>query len=221
MTIEIILLALASTVRPTSLAAVYALLAADEPRRLMTVYVLAGLAFTLAFGLLVIWVFSGVPVSTGTDQAKGIAEIIGGLAMLAFAIGVSTGRVGGRHADDAPKAPSRWHGLLERQLTPRTAAIAGPATHVPGLFYLVALNVIVAHHLNPFDGLAEVVIYNLIWFAIPILALAACIFRPDVAREGVGAISDWTRRNSRRIVIIVSFVVGAALVVRGILGLQS
>ena len=42
MTIEVVLLALASTVRPTSLAAVYALVSGDSPRRLMIVYIAAG-----------------------------------------------------------------------------------------------------------------------------------------------------------------------------------
>ena len=45
MTVEIILLALASSIRPSSLAAIYALLSAPAPRRLMVAYVVAGLAF--------------------------------------------------------------------------------------------------------------------------------------------------------------------------------
>lgn len=44
MIVEIFVLALASTIRPTSLAAVYALLAHDARRGLLWVYVLAGLA---------------------------------------------------------------------------------------------------------------------------------------------------------------------------------
>ena len=50
MTIEVVLLALASTVRPTSLAAVYVLVGSESPRRLMIVYITAGLAFTIGFG---------------------------------------------------------------------------------------------------------------------------------------------------------------------------
>jgi hypothetical protein len=49
-TLEVILLGLASTIRPTSMAAVCALLATAAPRRLMVVYVCAGMAFTIAVG---------------------------------------------------------------------------------------------------------------------------------------------------------------------------
>jgi hypothetical protein len=108
-TLEIIALALATTIRPTSLAAVYALLASDVPRRLMGAYVGA--------------------------------------------------------------------------------------------------------------GLAELVVYNLIWFAIPIAALAVCFVRPAAARDAVQAIQDWTRRHARTIVVVVAFVVGGVLVLRGVLGL--
>ena len=86
MTIEVVLLALASTVRPTSLAAVYALVGSESPRRLMIVYITAGLTFTIAFGLLVIWAFNGIDINSGSDETKGIAEIAGGIVVLTFAV---------------------------------------------------------------------------------------------------------------------------------------
>ena len=111
----------------------------------MIVYTAAGLTFTIAVGLLIIGAFQGVDINLRTDRTKGIAEIASGIVALAFALGVLTRRIGGAHADDAPKAGGRWDKLREHRLTLRTAALAGPATHIPGLFYLIALNVIVAH----------------------------------------------------------------------------
>ena len=46
---------------------------------------------------------------------------------------------------DAP-GPRRLEGALDRRLTIHRRGLAGPATHIPGLFYLIALNVIVAHN---------------------------------------------------------------------------
>ena len=219
MTIEIILLALASTIRPTSLAAVYAVLSTGAPRRLMTVYVTAGLLFTIAFGLLVVLAFHGIDVSSGSDRAKGIAEIVGGAVILVFAACVLTGRVGGPHPDDAPQPSDRWSRLLEHRLTLRAAAVAGPATHIPGLFYLVALNVIVAHNPSAAVALFEVLLYNAIWFLVPLCALVVSVIEPDTARTAVGAIQDWTKRHARTIVLVVSFGAGAALLVHGLLTL--
>lgn len=217
MTIEVVLLALASTVRPTSLAAVYALVSNESPRRLMIVYIAAGLTFTIAFGLVVIWAFNGVDINSGSGETKGIAEILGGIVVLTFAVLLRTGRVGGPHADDAPDAPRRWETLLERRLTPATVALAGPATHIPGLFYLVALNVIAAHQPSIPSGLVEVLIYNGVWFALPIGALAICVIDPPAALRAVDRVRIWTLTHTHSLLLIVSLVVGAALVIRGLL----
>lgn len=216
MTFEVILLALASTIRPTSLAAVYTLLSSPAPRRLMIAYVIAGLTFTIAFGALVVWAFHGIAVSSGTDRAKGIADIVGSMIVLGFAALVITGRISGPHAD-APRAPGRWGQLLDKHRTVKTAALAGPATHIPGIFYLVALNVVVAHHTSVAAGIVEILLYNVIWFALPITALTICIVQPDAARTVVGGVADWARHRARTILVVLSLGIGIVLLVHGLI----
>ena len=216
MTIEVVLLALASTVRPTSLVVVYALVGHESPRRLMLAYIIAGLTFTIALGLLVIWAFSGVEINSGSQETKGIAEIAGGIVALTFAVLLATGRVGGPHTDDAPDAPRRWRAMLERRLTVPKAALAGPATHIPGLFYLIALNVIVAHQPSVPSGLIEVLIYNVVWFTLPLGALAVCVIDPPAARRGVDAVRTWTVQHTRAILLLVSVAAGCGLLIRGL-----
>jgi hypothetical protein len=217
MTVQVVLLALASSIRPTSLAAVYALLSADAPRWLMAVYVAAGLAFTVAFGLLVISVFSGIDLGAGTGRTKGIAEIAAGIVVLTLAFAVLTGRVRLARGDDSPEPGRRWNKVLSRRLTVRVAALAGPVTHIPGIFYLVALNLIVANHASASGRLLEVLTYNAIWFAIPLGALAVCIVAPDAAREAVAVVQRWTRDHLRAILLVVSTGLGGALLVQGAL----
>ena len=65
--------------------------------------------------------------------------------------------------------------------------------------------------------MVEVLIYNLIWFALPITALALGIVAPDTARGAVGAMETRTKRHTRTISLVVSFVAGASLVIRGAL----
>lgn len=217
MTFEVILLALASTVRPTSVAALYALLAADAPRRLITAYILAGLAFTVTFGLLVVWAFDGVSLGGGTDTRTGVIYVAAGVVGLALAALVHSGRISWHAGAEAPEASGRWARLLEGRLTVRTAALAGPVTHIPGLFYLIALNVVAADAPRRVAGLLEVAIYNLVWFALPIGALAICIVRPDTAREIVGGVQQWSKEHTRTIITVAAAAVGAALVLRGLL----
>jgi hypothetical protein len=214
------LLALASTIRPTSVAAIYALLAAPGPRRLMMAYILVGLAFTIAFGVLVVEVLHGISLHTGTDVTKGVTEIVGGAVLLAFAVLVWRGRVAGRkadNADDAPDVPRRWTAFLEHNLTLGKSALAGPATHIPGLFYLVALNVVTTHHVDAFAAVAEIGLYNIIWFALPLASLAVCIVRPAAAQDLVGAVTHVATTHAHQILLGVALVGGASLVVRGAL----
>lgn len=217
MTVEIILLALVTSIRPTSLAAVYALLAAEAPRRLMLAYVIAGLAFTIAFGLLVVGVLHGISLHTGSDRTKGVAEIIGGAVVLGFALLVHRGRIAGPRAADAPPVAGGMMARLQQHLTLPRAALAGPLTHIPGLFYLVALNVLITHNADAVGAIAEILLYNAIWFALPIVALALCIVRPETAHDLVGTVAEFATAHAREILLAVSTVAGAALVVRGIL----
>ena len=217
MTVEIILLALASSIRPSSLAAVYALLSTPAPRRLMVAYVVSGLVFTIAFGLLVVGLLHGISLHNGTDKTKGIAEIVAGVVMLGFAVLVHRGRVAGPRADDAPDVPRAWRARLEQNLTLPKAALAGPATHVPGLFYLVALNVITTHHPGAFDAMLEIGLYNLIWFALPLVALVLCMIRPSTAHDLVEDVTRFATSHTREILLVVSAGAGAALLIRGIL----
>jgi hypothetical protein len=213
---ELVALALASTVRPTSLAAVSAFLSHASPRRLLLAYVVVGLAFTVAFGVLVVVAFHGIHIGAGSDRTNGAAAIVGGAIALLFGCAVLGGLVPRPSSRGAPQAGA-WKARLDRRLTVPAAAIAGPLTHIPGLFYLVALNVIVAGEPRLPGGLAAIAIYNGIWFALPIAALATCMVNPDAAREVVLRAERWTGRHSRALLLSASFVVGVVLVVRGAL----
>ena len=217
---EIILLALVSTVRPTSLAAVYALVTQGSVRFLWA-YVVAGLAFAVAFGVLVVGVFHGIHVQAGTSGTRAVANIIGGVVILVFAVAFASGRVKRRRPVDRIEGRTDWGSRFSQRLTMRTAAIAGPLTHIPGIFYLVALNVIVAANPFLFGGLIAVLIYDVIWFAVPILALGLSIVRPAAASQMIVAVQTWTKEHGRLIVLVASFVAGTAMVIRGLVGVLT
>ena len=146
MIIEILLLALASTIRPTSLAATTAIMAHQSRRRLMFAYVVGGLAFTIAFGVLVVGAFHGIHVNRSGGRTQGWIDIAGGAVLCAFGVAVLKGRIHRHKGHDAPTVRGSWAAGLSRRLTVRSAALAGPLTHIPGIFYVLALNLIVAHN---------------------------------------------------------------------------
>ena len=117
MSIELILLALASMVRPTSLAATSAFSRTRHDVRLLLAYIVAGLAFTVAFGVIVVGAFHGVHFGSGSDRTKGIADIVGGSLALLFGCAVLSGRIRRRSDHDDAGAAGGWKARLDRRLT--------------------------------------------------------------------------------------------------------
>jgi hypothetical protein len=218
-TVQLLLLALATTVRPTSSAAVYALLKGSAPRRYLTVYLLAGVAFTVTFGLVVYAWSHGIATGGGTARWRAVAEIAGGVIALAAAVLVLTGRITPRTGKAQPDAPNRWLRLLDEHVTVGRAALAGPATHIPGLLYLLALDIIITEQPRIQQGLVDVLFFNAVWFAVPIAALAISIASPGSAIRTVEFAERWILRHARTVLVSVLCLVGIALLIHGLLSL--
>jgi hypothetical protein len=214
-TFEIVLLGLASALRPSSLVAVYALVRERSPARLLAAYVIAGLAFVFAIGAAVVLVFSGVELHAGTHHTRGIAEIAAGILAIGLGAALLAGRTPRRRAAAAHDASGRLERLRRREFTTRSAAVAGAATHIPGLLYLLALELIVSREPDVPSELIQVGGYDALWFLPPILVLAICILDPGTAREGVHRFEQWVGARARTILVIVTFGVGVWLLVDG------
>ena len=137
---RVILLAILNALRPTGVAAVYALLSTPRPRRLLVAYISVGFAWSFAVGMVVVVALHGVKVETGSSTANSVVSLGLGAAAAGFAAGIATGRI------ETP-SPGRSTGQsrVSRALRDPTLAVAmgaGVATHLPGLFYLLGLNTI-------------------------------------------------------------------------------
>jgi Sap, sulfolipid-1-addressing protein len=215
-TFEVIVLALASALRPSGVAALYALLSASHPRRVLTAYLVAGFTFSVAIGVLVVAAFGGAEIKYGGTVAD-LIELLAGVAALGFAAGVATGRAEPPSRRDAT-GPESAVAVKLRRPSVRTAAVAGVATHLPGLFYLVALNEIVAHA-GFADGIVAVLVFNAIWFGAAIASVVYFMIRPGAARRALLRASAWARAHSRGTTIALFAAVGAYLSVNGAVGL--
>ncbi len=219
MTFEVIVLAFASALRPAGVAALYALLSASHPGRALIAYVVAGFTFSVAIGVLVVVAFGGADVRFG-GTVEHLVELLAGIAALGFAAGVAAGRTELPSHGNATGAQSAMAVRL-RNPSVRTAAVAGVATHMPGLFYLVALNEIVAHHGAIADGIVAVLVFNAIWLGAAIAWVVLFLVRPGAARRALLRASASARLHSRGVTIAVFAAVGAYLVVNGVVGLLT
>lgn len=215
---EAIGLAIASALRPTGFAAVYALLSAPWPARLLAAYVVVGFAWSCAVGVVVVSVLHGVGIKTGNSTAYAVIELIGGGAALGFAAGMAAGKL--PRERESSVSESRLARRL-RDPSPSVAAGAGVATHLPGLFYLLGLNAVAATDPSLVAGTIDVLIFNAIWFTIPFAALVLSVRRPEATKRTFGWIADLARRHQRPALIGAFAIVGAFFVVKGVLDLSG
>ena len=209
---ELVILALVSTFRIASLAAVYALLQRESAAKLLIAYIVVGFAFVFSVGAVVVLALHGVDVSKPAGTFRRVAELIAGAALLLLALFAFAGRL----PTDAPmeQGGASWARKLDDRVGVRGAAIAGVATHIPGVFYLVALDLIISGHpKSALVGLGETAVFDALWFALPVAALLAVIYRPEKAREAVDRIRSVASERAPLIIGVVSAVLGAALLI--------
>lgn len=143
--------------------------------------------------------------------------LAGGILALGFVPAVATGR---------RQLPSRAEGAEDSAMIRRlrrpslaTAAVAGVVTHLPGLFYVLALNAIIAGHHSLPDEIAQVLVFNALWFGGTIGFVVIFLLRPGVARRALARANDLGRRHSREITVGAFAVAGLYLAIKGGIGL--
>jgi hypothetical protein len=82
----------------------------------------------------------------------------------------------------------------------------------PGLFYIVALNAIIAEGPSLVAGVLQVLLFNAIWFAATTAVVAIFLLRPGVARRALARVDNWARRHARGITVLVFGLVGSYLI---------
>jgi hypothetical protein len=214
---EALLLALTAVVRPTSAAAVVAILKTKRPQQLLTAYLVAGLAFSIGVGVLVVVLLRGLASSSaGAPARPAIDFVLGGCALL-YGGAVWIGWLPRERISKSPDSGGEsWMRRMLQDLSTWTAATAGVLTHLPGLVYLAALNLIVASSASAFNGLIQVVIYNAIWFSLAIAALVLSRYRPGRTEELLELAGAWVRKNRRLITVVLCLVLGCYLVITGV-----
>jgi hypothetical protein len=219
MSTEAALLGLISALRATPLAVIYGLLLAPRPGRLLLAYTASGLVVSLAVGIAVV---AGVQASAPSEDSgttRLVIDLVLGVVALAYA---AASAAGWSPRSAGPREPrlGAWSARL-RNPSPVVAAAAGGLTNLPGLFYIAGLVAIVQTDPTLANGVFQVVVYNLLRFAVPLVAWLAASLDPARTRRRTDAVHAWGTRNSRNLVIGVAVVVGVYLVVKALSGLGA
>jgi hypothetical protein len=223
--VEALVLAVASVIRPLSVAAIYALLRAARPTRLLTAYVITGFVVSVGVGIVLVALLGSSTGSQDPYEVRAVILVVLGAVSLSYAAGLLSGWVQApapdRRGTTPGPDPSSWLGRQMADLSPRRAALLGVLTHKPGLFYLAALSAITNSTSSSANRVLQIVLYNAIWFAVPMTALTLARRRPGELEDFLRRATAWIWRRQRQIMIIAFGVLGGYLIVRGVVELRS
>lgn len=225
MSLDALVLALASVIRLTSLAAVYAMLSAARPARLLAAYTVAGFAFSAAVGIVLV-ILVGVPAGPqGPEDVRAVIAFVLAAISLGYAAGLLVERVLRPRRDATGAAPGpgtdSWLGRRLAHLSTPGAALVGILTHLPGVFYLAALSAIIGSTSSDANRIFQVIVYNAIWLAMPVAALAMATRRPVELQDLLLRVTNWIWRRQRAIMITAFGFLGVYLIVKGVMDLRS
>ncbi len=212
MNLEWIALAIVNAGRPAGIAAVYALLSSKTPVRLLLAFITVGFLWSFAIGLIVVRALHGAEI--GSSTVSSVISLGLGAAALGFAAALASGRIELRMPGRLSGGDSRMSRTL-RDPSLSVAAGAGVATHLPGLFYLLGLNAISSGDPDLISSVIEVLIFNVIWFTVPLAALFVALRHADRARAALEEFNVWVRRRQRGLAILAFSVIGTYFAVKG------
>src|SRR4051794_515192 len=93
--LDALVLALASVIRLTSVASVYAMLSTARATRLLTAYIVAGFVFSAAIGIVLVTVLGVSTAPPAQDEVRAVIAITLGAVSLSYAAGLLSGLVSG------------------------------------------------------------------------------------------------------------------------------
>ncbi len=229
---QIFVLALYAAVYPTLLAAVGILLGHPRRYRLLTAFLLAGIAVSVGFGIGIVLLIhgSGAVKHQSSGWSWGTDLVVGVLALLlALALATHAWQRLRRRRRPAPQAPGEtgtpsgvaadpepWsQRLLAKGSVPIVVA-ASVALNVPGAVYLVALkDIAVGHHAVPIE-LALVLAFNLIMFLLAEIPWIGLMVAPERTERLVARAGDFLAAHGNRIATVVCVILGIHLIIRGL-----
>lgn len=212
---------------PTLLAATTVMLLLPRPKRLLLGYLIGALLTSITLGLVIVFSLEGSGgVSTAQNTLSPTADLTLGGILLVLALVLHRGsderlrERRRRRKEGKPEKTPRWQRFLNKG-SARDTFVVGALLTLPGGSYLAGLDAIGKQDLSTTATVLTVLGFNLVMMALLELPLIGYTLAPDWTPKAVDRLKGWIARRGRRVAIIGSATVGAALVVRGLIELLS
>lgn len=230
---DVYVFALFAMLNPSLLAAVTVMLLFPDPKRLMLGYLIGAYLTSITSGLVIVFALPAASSqSTATDTIGPVEDLVVGLLLWTLALVLRTGRdqpfrerraekreAKRREKEEAGKPTESLPLRLLGKGDPKLTFIVGVALSFPGVSYLAAL-----HHIHELGAgtvvnvllVISVCVIELLLLELPLLGYA---FSPDRTKRSVAGFKGWMARRGRTAAVIGATVLGALLIIRGLINL--
>jgi hypothetical protein len=219
---RVILFAFTSAFNPTLLAVSTVMLLLPNPKRLMFGYLLGALMTSITLGCVIVFSLNDSSTTSTTQHSLSPAAdvALGALALILAGVLQRGGEDRPRKREKKPKAdkgPPRWQRALSRG-SARTAFLVGAVLTLPGASYLAGLHSIHELHYSDAATVALIVGFNLIMLMLLEIPLLCFVVAPDWTPRAIERTKSAIAHHWRRYATIGLTGIGAALVLKGVLG---
>jgi hypothetical protein len=220
---QVAVLAMTSALNPTLVTVTTLMLLLPSPSRLMLGYWFGAMVTSITLGLVIVFTLkNSSAVSTTQHTLSPIADIALGALALMLALVLGTGRdrrfSERRARRKEGKQPPRWQRTMSRG-TPRTAFAIGALLTLPGASYLAGLDKL--GKLGYASGVTVLVVigFNLVMLVALEGPLVGFRIAPEWTPAAVDTVRAWIGRHGKRFAVRGLALVGALLVLKGMVGL--
>lgn len=230
--LTIFLLSLAAMFNPSLIAAVTVMLLIPNPKRLMIGYLLGAYLVAITMGLVIVFTLPSSETESTSKNIGPAEDIAVGAILLLLAFVLGTGRDAHyqqrrqarkeaklRAREEAGKPTESLPIRLLGKGDPRLTFVVGALLSFPGASYIVALDHM--RKLNVADSVTVLlvigfVLIELLFLELPLLGY---VLAPERTQRDVNRFKDWMARRGRTAAVAALAVLGAWLVIRGVLTL--
>lgn len=226
---EVFFLSLLAMFNPTLLAAVTIMLLLPSPKKLMLGYLLGAYLTSITLGLLIVFSLNGSSsVETARHTLSPVEDLVVGAIALLVAYVLGSGRSGRleerrRRRKEAKEAKAgdkeSWPERMLGRGSARVTFAVGVVLTFPGVSYLAALDKMANLDVGDAETVLLVVAFCLVQQLLLELPLVGYAVAPEWTQDAVTRFRAWLGRNGRRAGVGLAAVIGAFLVVRGVVTL--
>lgn len=192
-----------------------------NPRRLMLGYLLGALMTSITLGIVIVYTLESTgALRTTKNTLSPAATMALGLIALVGALVLSMRR--GQHAGrpKKEKGPPRWQRALSRG-SARTTFVVGALLTLPGGAYLTGLSRIDKLQYPTAETVLVIVAFNVIMLALLEIPLICFTVAPDWTVGRIDTAIAYIGRHGRRFAVALLTVIGALLVIKGLIELVA